>query len=211
MIMTVLLKKVWSRYFGVGLGAQRCHLRCSVFPLFALWYIPCSFSAWCLLLHDHRMAAMPPCLTVRVPGWKTEQGWGCKKLVPSGDFAILLWYKCSPQSLHLHLLGSVIWLVIAVTKCFLAGHVDTLKKMDLNNKEGRDSGQAIVNTFFVVLEFGLRAPLLVGRHSITWATPPALFCIGYFLSFIIIILILGYSCTGGFKVTVPNKLILYIG
>jgi hypothetical protein len=33
-------------------------------------------------------------------------------------------------------------------------------------------------TFFVVLEFKLRTSCLLGRH--TWATLPALFCLGYF-------------------------------
>jgi hypothetical protein len=43
----------------------------------------------------------------------------------------------------------------------------------------------ILSTFFggeggVVLGFELRASHWLGRHSITWATSPALFCDGFF-------------------------------
>jgi hypothetical protein len=34
--------------------------------------------------------------------------------------------------------------------------------------------------FFSVLEFELSSSCLLGRHSITWATLPTLFCVGYF-------------------------------
>jgi hypothetical protein len=47
-------------------------------------------------------------------------------------------------------------------------------------------GDPVSNTFifflffFHVMEFELRASCLLDRHSSTWATPPALFCIGCF-------------------------------
>jgi hypothetical protein len=54
----------------------------------------------------------------------------------------------------------------------------------------------------VVVGFELRASLLPGRHSATWATPPALFCIGYFQARVSRTICLGWPWTMILLITV---------
>jgi hypothetical protein len=56
--------------------------------------------------------------------------------------------------------------------------------------------------FLVVSGFELRVSHLLGRPSTTWATPSAIFCIGYFWDRVSGTICLGWPCTAVFLISV---------
>jgi hypothetical protein len=53
---------------------------------------------------------------------------------------------------------------------------------------GSQTGGIYTFYFFFHAGIDLRASSFLGRHSTTWATPPALFCVGYFWDRVLILL-----------------------
>ena len=78
--LIVLCKKISEAGSSVLVHGPRDTLGHPVFSFFALYSIAHTVSSSYVLTHDHKMTAVPPYLTVYIPGWKTQEGWGTKNL-----------------------------------------------------------------------------------------------------------------------------------